>query len=206
MVANNRRDFGIDLEFLLIVTSTSEGKDLLSQLTMKRTRTEAKAFRGKNARIDDFKSFGSSCCSSSGYLGSSNQSRNFSSLAEPYLGTVIATSSAVGPSPLSSKDTTPVNAYRDALKSATAGAMAAIFSRTLTAPIDRVKLVLQLQRISPVTNSSRSNDVPTARHHRSAWKVCRQIYSTEGGLRAFWRGPCRKARNIDQSRRPRALL
>ena len=155
---------------------------------MKRTRTEAKAFRGKNACLDEFKSFGSSCCSSSRSMGSSNQSRNFSSLVEPYLGTVIATSSAVGPSSLSLKDSTPVNASRDALKSATAGAMAAIFSRTLTAPIDRVKLVLQLQRVSPVTNSSRSNDVPTARHHRSAWKVCRQIYSTEGGLRAFWRG------------------
>eukprot|EP00531_Pseudo-nitzschia_arenysensis_P015701 CAMPEP_0116142850 /NCGR_PEP_ID=MMETSP0329-20121206/15127_1 /TAXON_ID=697910 /ORGANISM="Pseudo-nitzschia arenysensis, Strain B593" /LENGTH=355 /DNA_ID=CAMNT_0003638111 /DNA_START=94 /DNA_END=1161 /DNA_ORIENTATION=+ len=88
--------------------------------------------------------------------------------------TFIATSAAVSSS---SKDSTRTNASRDALRSAMAGAMAGIFSRTMTAPIERVKLVLQLQRVSPV-----------ATKNKSAWNVCHQIYSTEGGLRAFWRG------------------
>lgn len=67
----------------------------------------------------------------------------------------------------------------DALRNAVAGAMSGAFSRTVTAPIERVKLMLQLQgsssSLSPSTTSS-------------AWEVCRQIYNVEGGLIAFWRG------------------
>lgn len=75
-----------------------------------------------------------------------------------------------------------------------AGAMAGIFSRTITAPIERVKLMLQLQSASPATHSSsssssfKSREVHISRNHQSAWQVCHQIYSTEGGIRAFWRG------------------
>lgn len=115
-------------------------------------------------------------------------STNMSPSATHCLGVVIATSSAVPSSSTSSNDSA-----RDAFRNAMAGAMAGTFSRTITAPIDRVKLMLQLQGSSSTMHSSpassfKPNEVRSSRNYRSAWKVCFQIYSTEGGLRAFWRG------------------
>ena len=61
--------------------------------------------------------------------------------------------------------------WRDALAGAGAGA----FSKTAMAPIERVKLLLQLQgSVDGIAG-------------RSAWKVAFHVYHTEG-IRAFWRG------------------
>lgn len=61
--------------------------------------------------------------------------------------------------------------WQDALAGASAGA----FSRTAMAPVDRVKLLMQLQ--GSVTGVDFSNP----------WKVAKHVYQTEGIL-AFWRG------------------
>ena len=152
---------------------------------MKRPRIEWKEFNKENDSNDILKPANHSLRSASVKITSSEQSSKGSPRVIPNLGTVIATSISV---PSSSKDSTPTNASRNALRSAMAGAMAGIFSRTMTAPIDRVKLVMQLQRVPPITSPSKSAEVQSPMNNRSAWKVCQQIYSTEGGLRAFWRG------------------
>lgn len=130
--------------------------------------------------------------------------------------TVLATSSAISSSSsnanananTNANPNTPAatNTSSDALRNAMAGAMAGIFSRTMTAPIERVKLVLQLQRTSSALNSPSNSSVSTSsksnkiqnspgapstactNNQLNAWKVCHQIYTTEGGLWAFWRG------------------
>ena len=158
---------------------------------MKRPRIEWKESREKYERVVLLKPSEHPFYSTSRRLSLSEETTEVSSSVIPQL--VIATSAAISPSPSSSKDSTPIKTSRNALNSAMAGAMAAIFSRTIMAPIDRVKLMLQLQRVSSTTNSSTSssckpNDVHNSRNRWSAWNVCRQIYVTEGGLRAFWRG------------------
>ena len=68
-----------------------------------------------------------------------------------------------------------------------AGASAGAFSRTVTAPIERIKLILQLQ------HSLVDHDKPTAsspkliHRNKSAFEVARSIYEREG-LLSFWRG------------------
>jgi solute carrier family 25 (adenine nucleotide translocator) protein 4/5/6/31 len=58
---------------------------------------------------------------------------------------------------------------------AIAGASAGVFSKTAVAPVERVKLLMQLQ--GSVNRSDFTNP----------WKVAKHIYHTEGIL-AFWRG------------------
>lgn len=133
-------------------------------------------------------------CSSSRQNSTSKEPKKMSSsLLTHHVGVVVATGPAVSYSPSSWKDLTAPGPSRDALRSALAGALASIFSRTITAPIERVKLMLQLQSASPSMPSSHSTsftpvEVYGSKNHRSAWSICYQIYSTEGGLRAFWRG------------------
>lgn len=67
-----------------------------------------------------------------------------------------------------------IPSWRDAAAGASAGA----FSRTVTAPIERVKLLLQLQHSLETTVSDRP---------KSAWQVAISIYQNEGFL-SFWRG------------------
>ncbi|KAG7368776.1 mitochondrial carrier protein [Nitzschia inconspicua] len=72
------------------------------------------------------------------------------------------------------------SAGRDAF----AGAMSGAFARTVTAPIERVKLILQLQGSNNSTNNANNK---TSAKPTTAWSVARHIYQTEGIL-AFWRG------------------
>ena len=100
----------------------------------------------------------------------------------------------------------------DALRNAIAGAMAGAFARTITAPIERIKLMLQLQGSLSSSSSSSSSSASSSsslpkletvssrnktkniniinnnQQQLNSWKVCRHIYTTEGGLTAFWRG------------------
>ena len=76
---------------------------------------------------------------------------------------------------------------------AIAGAAAGAFSRTVVAPIDRVKLILQLRPtiISPVDNgTSSSSSHPktlSVAQHRTAWQIFRAIVREEGTA-SLWRG------------------
>ncbi|CAB9504592.1 ADP/ATP translocase [Seminavis robusta] len=62
-------------------------------------------------------------------------------------------------------------------RDAAAGAGAGAFSKTLTAPIERIKLLIQLQH----------SVEGTTRVPQGAWQVARTIYINEG-LLSFWRG------------------
>ena len=107
-------------------------------------------------------------------------------------------------------NTTTTTTPGDALRNAIAGAMAGAFARTITAPIERIKLMLQLQGSLSSSSSSSSassssslpkletfssnnttrniNIINNNQQKLNSWKVCRHIYTTEGGLTAFWRG------------------
>lgn len=159
---------------------------------MKRPRIEWKELEGESDSMDIIISPKYSFQSSLRRQSSSKEPIKMSPSVMQHLGLVIATSTAVSFPSSSSNDPTANSASYDALRNAMAGAMASIFSRTITAPIERVKLMLQLERSSLIMNSSpssyKSNEVRNSRNQRSAWKVCHQIYTTEGGFRAFWRG------------------
>eukprot|EP00978_Attheya_sp_CCMP212_P047476 scaffold421390_cov62-Attheya_sp.AAC.2 len=64
-----------------------------------------------------------------------------------------------------------------ALKEAIAGAAAGALAKTAVAPIERVKLLMQLGR--ELSSNSYAND--------NAWQVARKVYNEQGML-AFWRG------------------
>jgi solute carrier family 25 (adenine nucleotide translocator) protein 4/5/6/31 len=109
-------------------------------------------------------------------------------------------------------NTTNTTTPGDALRNAIAGAMAGAFARTITAPIERIKLMLQLQgslssssssssssassssslpkleTLSSNNNTTRNSNIINKNQQLNSWKVCRHIYTTEGGLTAFWRG------------------
>ena len=86
-------------------------------------------------------------------------------------------------------------------KEAVAGAVAGACSRTVMAPVERIKLLLQLQGsiskeekivTTPTTNSKKATTSSavissTRSSSSSAWQVARTVY-TEQGIRAFWRG------------------
>jgi len=82
--------------------------------------------------------------------------------------------------------------HRPQWKAAVAGACAGAFSRTVMAPVERVKLLLQLQGSimkAPVAATGGSVGVPfaAAAHRPSAWQVARTVYH-EQGFWSFWRG------------------
>ena len=71
------------------------------------------------------------------------------------------------------------------VKDAIAGACAGAVAKTVVAPIERIKLLMQLQ--FSIDNKSRGGGgAPTARRC-SAWTVTKQVYR-EQGILAFWRG------------------
>jgi solute carrier family 25 (adenine nucleotide translocator) protein 4/5/6/31 len=86
-------------------------------------------------------------------------------------------------------------AWRDAL----AGALSGAFARTVTAPVERVKLILQLQNSTKQQHPYYHRTPPQqqqeqqqrgrglSRSRGAAWDVCWQIYQQEG-IVAFWRG------------------
>jgi len=77
------------------------------------------------------------------------------------------------------------------MRDAVAGAAAGAFAKTAVAPIERVKLLMQLRASSSsgvssscaATSTRRAGDVPGG----SALQVARSVYETQGAL-AFWRG------------------
>ncbi|KAL3764169.1 hypothetical protein ACHAWU_003981 [Discostella pseudostelligera] len=82
-------------------------------------------------------------------------------------------------------------------RDAVAGACAGAFAKTVVAPIERVKLLMQLQfsidnksKTSIVGNLSKNGDAYLSsgkRRRCSAWEVTKQVYR-EQGILAFWRG------------------
>lgn len=69
--------------------------------------------------------------------------------------------------------------WRDVVAGASAGA----FSRTMTAPIERVKLLMQLQGSLESNNNNNNNLI----RKKNAWHCAKRIYHDEGIL-SFWRG------------------
>jgi len=81
---------------------------------------------------------------------------------------------------------TQVAKPKTAAKDFFAGACAGAIAKTVVAPIERVKLLMQLQfSIDP----SRKNKVECAPSRTSAWEVVKRVYREEGVL-SFWRGEC----------------
>lgn len=70
------------------------------------------------------------------------------------------------------------------IKDAIAGAAAGAISKSIIAPVERIKLVMQLRFSieNTTTKSSSSRKLPT-----TAWGVATAIYKDEGFF-AFWRG------------------
>jgi solute carrier family 25 (adenine nucleotide translocator) protein 4/5/6/31 len=75
--------------------------------------------------------------------------------------------------------------WRDAV----AGAFAGAFSRTIMAPVERVKLLKQLQGSldAAAVASTTGGSTSTSSRNKSAWAVTVEVYQTQG-LLAFWRG------------------
>lgn len=72
----------------------------------------------------------------------------------------------------------------DPLKNAIAGAFAGSLAKTVVAPIERVKLLMQLQ--SSLAEKKGGNALRVD-GYSSAWEVTRNVLKKEGVL-AFWRG------------------
>lgn len=77
------------------------------------------------------------------------------------------------------------------VKDAVAGAFSGALAKTVVAPIERVKLLMQLQSSvekcasSPTTGSHTEKSRGMGKY--GAWQVARRVYK-EQGLFAFWRG------------------
>lgn len=99
----------------------------------------------------------------------------------------VATTAVAADQPSNrSTRTRPVPQWQEAVAGASAGA----FSRTAMAPLERIKLLQQLQgslagldktKITTATTTTRKTNNP------SAWSLARYVYQTEG-LTSFWRG------------------
>eukprot|EP00956_Cyclotella_meneghiniana_P032571 scaffold90161_cov73-Cyclotella_meneghiniana.AAC.3 len=87
------------------------------------------------------------------------------------------TSSSPSPDKPASKSST-------AVKDSIAGALAGSLAKTAVAPIERVKLLMQLQFSLHRVNAGLEERVPS---RTSAWDVAKRVYREEG-LLSFWRG------------------
>lgn len=82
---------------------------------------------------------------------------------------------------------------RNSLNDVVAGAAAGAFAKTATAPIERVKLLMQLRgsleakSLFGPKEGGRGGGNVTASSSSSAWHVAKSIYYEEGII-AFWRG------------------
>mmetsp|Transcript_9358 Transcript_9358/g.16975 ORF Transcript_9358/g.16975 Transcript_9358/m.16975 type:complete len:322 (-) Transcript_9358:80-1045(-) len=83
-----------------------------------------------------------------------------------------STSSPSSPSPTTSSQPTILSS---AIRNALAGSFAAASSRTITAPIERIKLIMQL------------SDTTKVPEYGSAWDAAKRVYRDQG-LLSFWRG------------------
>jgi len=68
-----------------------------------------------------------------------------------------------------------------------AGGVAAAVSKTMTAPAERVKLILQLQSRANVPSTSSSSAYTLERNYRGIFDCFKSLY-VEQGLRSLWRG------------------
>lgn len=78
----------------------------------------------------------------------------------------------------------------EVLISLTSGATAGVISRTLTAPFDRLKTIMQMGRgvpLRPPGMTKKDLKALRAIGEGPLWQACRHIYE-ESGLRGFWRG------------------
>jgi solute carrier family 25 (mitochondrial phosphate transporter), member 23/24/25/41 len=73
----------------------------------------------------------------------------------------------------------------DASKMFAAGAMAGAVARTATAPLDRIKLLFQVQAVNPQSLASYINK--TSPSYTGLYQAASQIFREEG-VRAFWKG------------------
>ncbi len=95
--------------------------------------------------------------------------------------------------------TTQQSVVKRSVKDAIAGGAAGAISKTVTAPVERIKLVMQLRfsiekKSSSSSSGSLSSPKSTAAESmmarklpKSAWGVAKTIYIEEGVF-AFWRG------------------
>jgi solute carrier family 25 (adenine nucleotide translocator) protein 4/5/6/31 len=88
------------------------------------------------------------------------------------------------------------SATKRTITDAIAGAAAGAFARTAVAPIDRVKLIIQLRPtfIPRASSSNGASNAPTSNltasplaQHRTAWQIFRGIVREEGAA-SLWRG------------------
>ncbi|KAL7530663.1 hypothetical protein ACHAWF_003467 [Thalassiosira exigua] len=83
---------------------------------------------------------------------------------------------------------TTVAKRRTPAKDAVAGACAGAIAKTAVAPIERVKLLMQLQfSIDEKSTKNRGTSKSTGTRKLGAWEVTRTVYR-EQGILAFWRG------------------
>jgi len=93
-------------------------------------------------------------------------------------------SDAVKRTPTSLKRERRQSLVHASVRDALAGAAAGAFAKTAVAPIERVKLLMQLSRSASAASAPASEGmVPTG----SAMQVAKSVYQTQGVL-AFWRG------------------
>lgn len=76
--------------------------------------------------------------------------------------------------------------WRSTVSTFIAGAFAGTISRTVTAPLDRVKIIVQEGHLTQNPSAPNVSPFSTARHARLT-DVARLIYA-DGGWRGFWRG------------------
>lgn len=94
---------------------------------------------------------------------------------------------ATAPSNSTSSSSSSSPRKRPQWREAVAGASAGALSRTLLAPVERVKLLKQLQGSSRQQFVSLTQQHNNATSHPSAWQVAQAVYREQGVL-AFWRG------------------
>lgn len=93
----------------------------------------------------------------------------------------MTSASSSPPPPESTRIPKPQTAVKDCIAGACAGALA----KTAVAPIERVKLLMQLQ--FSIDKSAKNNSEKYVPSRTSAWEVVKRVYREEGIL-SFWRG------------------
>ena len=94
------------------------------------------------------------------------------------------------PNTITKKKKSRSNVIKGSITDALAGASAGAIAKTAIAPIERVKLIMQLRgsiEKRPLTTTTTNCAVIKMKVPTTAWSVAKSIYYEEGML-AFWRG------------------